>query len=345
MSADRPAPVPVDVRTERRSTRPSLHGRQLHAFRAVLVERVERKATRDQAGPWRRGAIAERPAHQLTAKSGPGEHVAWQVGIRERHPPEADHRRPAVAHHRLADVGQPLLQVRVPRADHGHVASAPDERRGGRHLTGDADERILGGQVAVGGWEQRWPLHMRAVVGAAGGRTHQTDAERAQHLDQRQRLGEVDPASVLARAEGEPIRLVGHGDPTTIGAGRERHGVEHREPHSDCETRRGGPDALDDGAHEPRAVREVAAVATRPVEGAQQLVAEVAVARLDVDEVETRFAREDRTVDERRHEFIELSVGQHRGFPGTGRAVEEWMTVRGTWCRPVRQDASSGRSE
>ena len=55
-----------------------------------------------------------------------------------------------------------------------------------------------------------------------------------------------------------------------------------------------GAHAGDDLAQEPGAVLEAAAVAAGPVHGAQELVTQVAVAVLDVDEVEARRLREPR---------------------------------------------------
>ena len=65
----------------------------------------------------------------------------------------------------------------------------------------------------------------------------------------------------------------------------ERHGIERAQPHADAQARRFGADALDDLAHEARAVFEAAAIRSGPVDGAEEFVAEIAVAVLDVDEI------------------------------------------------------------
>ena len=67
--------------------------------------------------------------------------------------------------------------------------------------------------------------------------------------------------------------------------------------------------ALDDRADELGAAHEVAAVAAGAVVGREELVSEVAVAGLDVDEVEPRLLGQHGPLDELFHEFVELVVG------------------------------------
>src|SRR6201999_2013344 len=65
----------------------------------------------------------------------------------------------------------------------------------------------------------------------------------------------------------------------------ERQGVEGAQAHADAEPRRFGADAFDDLAHKARAVFQAAAIRSRPIDGAQELVAKIAMAMLHVDEI------------------------------------------------------------
>ena len=81
----------------------------------------------------------------------------------------------------------------------------------------------------------------------------------------RERAGGPDPSSAL-----------GVGNP-----------VEDVQPGGDHQARAGVADPADDLADEPRSILERAAILARARTGGQQLVQEVAVALLDVDEIET----------------------------------------------------------
>src|SRR4030095_2705179 len=69
-----------------------------------------------------------------------------------------------------------------------------------------------------------------------------------------------------------------------------------------------GADRLDHATHEARASFNRAAIRTAARAGAQQLMTQVAVARLDVDESEARVARQPRGGNEIVDERIELAV-------------------------------------
>src|SRR5262249_9370572 len=86
-----------------------------------------------------------------------------------------------------------------------------------------------------------------------------------------------------------------------------------------------GLDPLDDGAEEPGAVLEAAAVTPGAIDGREELVAEVAVAVLDVDEGVARRVRLPRGADEVGDESVDLVVGQHVG----GGPEAEWGVEAG----------------
>ena len=116
-----------------------------------------------------------------------------------------------------------------------------------------------------------------------------------------QRFGEVGAQAGAVAAEGvgvvrrAPVRRRPR---TVVVAVHEGHEIDGAEAHRDLEAGRLGPDAGHDLAQEPGAVLEAAAVRPGPVDGAQELVAQIAVAVLDVDEVEARPLGELRRPDE-----------------------------------------------
>ena len=90
-----------------------------------------------------------------------------------------------------------------------------------------------------------------------------------------------------------------------------RDHVERREAHHHFQSRRSGADAIDDLAHEARAVLEAAAKRSGTLVGAEQLVPEIAVAVLDVDEPKARVGGQLRGRDEVVDQPAELVVAQH----------------------------------
>jgi hypothetical protein len=55
------------------------------ALGTLLVEWVERITAADDSVSWRRGAIAERATDFLSCHHLAGQHVGWQIGIRQDH--------------------------------------------------------------------------------------------------------------------------------------------------------------------------------------------------------------------------------------------------------------------
>ena len=98
-----------------------------------------------------------------------------------------------------------------------------------------------------------------------------------------------------------------------LGALAVRHDVERGEAHDDLQPGRRGANAVDDLAHEARAVLEAAAERPGPLVRAEQLVAEIAVAVLDVDEAKARVGRQLRGGDEVVDQPAQLVVAQDRG--------------------------------
>ncbi len=144
-------------------------------------------------------------------------------------------------------------------------------------------------------------------------------------------LGEVDAEAGPVTAERVGILgRVARGHARAVGTCGIGHEVERREANADRELGRTTADALDHGAQEQRAPRQVAAVPPRAVVTAEKFVQEVAVAVLDVDEVEPGLVGEDRGVDVARGEFVELVVGEQLGVAGADAFVEKGVAVRDT---------------
>ena len=101
----------------------------------------------------------------------------------------------------LRGVREPLLEVRVARADDRDVGMRARELGGRRDHPRRADQRVLGRRVAVGRREERRPLDVRVVVRAAGGDAHEPDAELAAQVEEPVRLGEVEAETGRVGAE------------------------------------------------------------------------------------------------------------------------------------------------
>ncbi len=101
------------------------------------------------------------------------------------------------------------------------------------------------------------------------------------------------------------------GGGAVVGAVDERHEVNGAVAHRDAQAGSLGPDAGNDLAQEARAVLEAAAVGTGAVDGAQELVAQVAVTVLDVDEVEACLLGEHRGPHEVGDDLLDLGVAHH----------------------------------
>ena len=153
---------------------------------------------------------------------------------------------------------------------------------------------------------------MGVGVRAAGGDAHEPDAQLAEPVERRVHLGEVDGQRVGVCAEGAPRSRVEHGSPEPVRSALERRDVEGREPNADRQAGSGAADPLDDPGEQPEAVVERAAVAAGAVAGGEQLVEQVAVAVLDVHEVEAGVGGEPGGVDVALDEPVQLLVVQDR---------------------------------
>ena len=126
----------------------------------------------------------------------------------------------------------------------------------------------------------------------------------------------------------------GLGFARAVGGLAVRHAVEYREPDADAEARDFRADPVGHGEEEARAVLEAAAVAAFAVARAQQLVAEVSVAVLDVDELKPDGVGAARGLDEVGNEAIDVLVFHQRDAAGKA-FVEDRVEMRGERLRTV----------
>src|SRR4029079_15671053 len=170
------------------------------------------------------------------------------------------------------------------------------EDRGCLDLAPHAAQRILRRLVAVEGRNQRRPLHVRVVVRAARGDADPPDAELLEHPQDAARLVQRRVEILVPRHDTETrkrsvvrrLRL-----PDLIRAAFAiRHGVEHGEANHELEAADLRLYRLHETAHEARASFERTAVSAGAGSSAEQLVTEIAVARLQIDEPESGVARQ-----------------------------------------------------
>ena len=263
----------------------------------------------------------------------PREHVERQLWVGEHHAPEADEIGEAVAHRGLADVRQPLLQIAVAGADDGERRELLLEHADRGNLARDADERILRRQVAVGRRKERRPLNVRVVVRAARGDAHPVDPG----VDQRAQEG-------ARRVERRRRRRIGHQAEGAPIVARVRFGHADAVRRLVDRARRRTPRAARQSADPARAAesppptdrRNVVRPSRPPpyfpgrLSRAEQLVTEIAVAVLDVDEIEAGSRGDAGRVDEALDERVELVVREQMRRHAGGKApVEHRMHVRG----------------
>ena len=261
-----------------------------------------------------------------------GKDVGREIGVRQDHPAEPDHRRAALFDHGLAHVGKPVLEVGVARPDDREEWVASGDLRGGGELAGHAHEWVFGWLVAVRWWEVGGPLHMRVVVRTPGGDAHQSDAELGDGVEEGVRLREVDAEPRAVATKRVRVRAgVRFGLSGALGVCYEWDQVERGEPHRDREVWSAIADAGNDGAKKIHAVFQIAAEAAGATVSAEEFVQEVAVAVFHVDEVEPRLMSEHGSIDVSHHEFVEFVVAENCRLRRADAFVEDRMFVRRPW--------------
>ena len=178
-------------------------------FGQLLVVIIQRIAAGDQPVPGPGRTVAERAADPFPLQLAALQYIGRQLGVRQHHPPDADQVDPAGTHDGLGHVRQIVLQVRVACADHRQSGKRLLARPRGVNLASDAGQRIFGWLVAVARREERRPLEVRVVVGAAGAHAGPADAEVAQDPQELPALLErlVDPL-LAEEAERRRVALV-----------------------------------------------------------------------------------------------------------------------------------------
>ena len=142
-------------------------------------------------------------------------------------------------------------------------------------------------------------------------------------------LGQIDTEPGAVAAECEPIRVGRLGSTDSPVARHVGHQVERRQPDGDRQAGRTVADATDHRAEEFGPPVEVTAEAPVSVIAGEELVEQVAVAVLDVDEVEARLLREHGGGDVALGQFVELVVAEHRLRVDADARVEHRVGVGG----------------
>ena len=123
-------------------------------------------------------------------------------------------------------------------------------------------------------------------------------------------FGEIDLVPRVVGAEPVPIGTVGDRPSEPVGVRDMRHRVEGAEAQREGKFRVDRAHSGDHGAKEPRAILERPTEIAGTLVGAQQLVVEVSVARLEVDELEPGNAGVDGGAYEVVGEGVELVIGE-----------------------------------
>src|SRR5262249_15728040 len=109
------------------------------------------------------------------------------------------------------------------------------------------------------------------------------DAKILQKIQKLRRLAQVYADAAAIAAEGITIGQCWlHRDADAVGAGAKRHKVVDADTYGDLESWGFGTDSGNHCGKNPRSILQVAAVASGPIDGGQELVAETAVAVLHV---------------------------------------------------------------
>ena len=222
-----------------------------------------------------------------------------------------------------ADVRQPLLQVAVGRADEHQPRKVALQERGRPNLPRDAAQRILRRLVAVERRKHRRPLHVRVVVRAAGGR-RRSSGRRAARASAARRARPRAPRRAARRSSSTPNPNEAAALAPVLSRRRALGLADRRRPRLRYGTvsnteRRTTISSPGRCARMPSITRRMKRVrfSSEPpygplrAAGAEQLVPEIAVARLDVDEAEAGVARQPRRGDEVVDQAIELVVLEH----------------------------------
>ena len=122
----------------------------------------------------------------------------------------------------------------------------------------------------------------------------------------------------------------------SIRVGTERNEVEYAQAYANPETRRDGPDPMDNFPEETRPVFERAAKGTATGNGAQEFVAQISVAMLDVHELIAQIGGHSRGLYIVVYNGSYLAVRHHRVIRAHAEfTVEDGVTVQDSGFHPA----------
>ena len=117
-----------------------------------------------------------------------------------------------------------------------------------------------------------------------------------------------------------------------IAALAEGYAVENADPYRDMKARGIPPDPADDLAQNPGAIFKRTAVGSGPCMGPEKFMQEVAMAVLDVDEVEAQLPGVDGARDEALDEIFDLGVFEDRRIVCNANAgIQQRVTKGDPW--------------
>src|SRR5690348_12578815 len=140
----------------------------------IFVVIVERIASRRKAVARRGCAIAESAADSLMLNWLAPRSLPKQFRIGQHHSAQSDHVDPALAHDGLRHIGKEILQIGISRSHEDQIGETLFQQARHFHLPTYINQRILRRLVSIRRRKERWPLNMRAVVGAASGDVHES---------------------------------------------------------------------------------------------------------------------------------------------------------------------------
>lgn len=236
---------------------------------------------------------------------------------------DPDERRLACGDVRRPGLESERLEPAITGADHGEVRKRCLDRRGQSEVPVHADQRMLGRLIAVRRRILEGSEEVGTRVRVADRNVDQRDAQVVEPSDQGDRLREVGLGRVVPIGPPDGMDRSGEraGDPTIVVALLIRDAVEDVQAGGDDPAGILGPDASHQLADEASPVLQRAAILARARPGGEELVEQVAMALLDIYEVEADPVGQGGCLGVVVLETVELVVGQERivGTDGPSR--------------------------
>ena len=179
---------------------------------------------------------------------------------------------------------------------------------------------------------------MGIVVRAADRSTNQVDVEFLQEFEEGNGFAEIDPNPRFVSSEGKAVFLIFKGTrfSHTVGSHLEGDPIDGAEADGDHQIGGLVTNTADNFAQEAGAVFETASIASRAIETAEELVAQITVAVLDVDEIKSQISSNCCSVYELFNQVVDLKIGKDADFVGAATPlVKNRMMIESDWLKLV----------